>query len=122
MVANVGYIILEVNNKQMKEDRDNFTENKISEFNENDTLYMQKNLRGFTYNFLLKFKSFSKGIITGEIVGIQPNNTKSIYIGKKCFTSGSELTGKISKCYTFKNGSGCNWFNKKGNDWSCVRR
>ena len=100
-------------------DRNNFTEKKISEFNENDTLYMQKNNSGFTYTFLLKFKSFSKSNITGEILDIQPNNLKSIWLGKEYLVIGSELTGKISKCYTFKSSSGCRWFNKETNDWSC---
>ena len=52
-------------------DRNNFTEKKITEFNENDTVYMQKNKSGFTYTCLVKFKSFSKGNITGEILDIQ---------------------------------------------------
>ena len=103
----------------MKEDLNNFIEKKISEFNENDTLYLQKNNSGFGYIFLLKFLSFSKGNITGKILSIQPNNLNSIWLGKEFFTIGSEITGKISKCYTFKNGSGCRWFNKEGNDWSC---
>jgi hypothetical protein len=102
----------------MKE-RNNFTEKKITEFDENDTFYMQKNISGFTYTFLLRFKSFSRGNITGEILGIQPNNQKSIWIGKEVFRIGSELTGKISKCYTYKPMSGAKWFKKVSNDWSC---
>jgi hypothetical protein len=100
-------------------DRNNFTEKKITEFGENDTFYMQKNKSGFTYTFLLKFKSFSKGNITGEILDIQPNNQKSIWLGKEFLQIGSELTGKISKCYTFKKMSGAKWFKKALNDWMC---
>jgi len=97
----------------------NFTEKGITDFNENDTIYMQKNISGFTHTFWLKFKSFSKGNITGEILDIQPNNQNSIWIGKEFLQIGSELSGRISKCYTFKSGYGCNWFEKKNNDWFC---
>ena len=102
-------------------DINNFTEKKITEFNQNDSVYMQKNRSGFTYTFLVRFKSFSKGNITGEILDIQPNNQKSIWIGKEFLKIGSELTGKISKCYTFKtgSGSGCRWFKKISNEWAC---
>lgn len=91
---------------------DNYIDKAISEFNENDTIYMQKIISGYCYNFLLKFKSFSIGIVTGEIFDIQPNNMTSIWINKKLYCIGDEIQGSIKKCYTFKTGSGCQWFSK----------
>lgn len=94
-------------------DINNFTQKKITEFNETDTVYMQKNKSGFIYTFLLQFKTFSKGNVTGVILDIQPNNRKSIWIGKDFLKIGSELTGKLSKCYTLKTNVGAIWFTKK---------
>ena len=59
---------------------DNYTNKPITEFNSEDTLYMQKILSGFMYTFLIKFKSFNKNIVTGEILDIQPNNFKSLWV------------------------------------------
>ena len=65
----------------------NYTNKPITEFNSEDTLYMQKILSGFMYTFLIKFKSFNKNIVTGEILDIQPNNFKSVAITLKKFRS-----------------------------------
>lgn len=97
-------------------EKNNFTEKSINEFNSHDTIYIQKSNHGFITTFLLKFKSFSKGIVTGEILDIQPNNQRSIWIGKGLFKIGSDISGKISKCYTFKAGKGCCWFEKNNNN------
>ena len=97
----------------------NFTKKLITDFNENDTVYMTKIIGKYSYTFLLKFKTFSRGIITGEILEIQPNNMKGIHIGKKYFTKGSELSGKISKCYTSGENSVAMWFTKKDKKWCC---
>lgn len=91
---------------------DNYTDKPISEFTENDTIYMQKIVNGYTSNFWLKFKSFSGGVVTGEILDIQPNNITSIWISKKLYHIGDEIQGSIKRCYTFKTGSGCRWFSK----------
>jgi len=104
----------------MKKDIDNFTEKPLSKFTSNDTFYMKKMNNGFLIAFLLKFKKYSKNIVTGEILDIQPNNITSIWLGKNYFNIGSEISGQITKCYTFKLSSGgCKWFSKKGEDWSC---
>lgn len=101
--------------------KDNYTDKQISEFTENDTIYMQKIVNGYSYNFYLRFKSFSKNIVTGEILDIQPNNMDSIWIGKQLYKIGDEIQVSIKKCYTFKSASGgCKWFSKKiSNNWSC---
>ena len=78
----------------------NYTNKPITEFNSEDTLYMQKILSGFMYTFLIKFKSFNKNIVTGEILDIQPNNTKSIWIKDKLYSIGDDISGQITKCYT----------------------
>lgn len=100
-------------------DKNNFTDKRISEFNETDTFYMQKMQGGYVHTFLLKFKSFSKSMVIGEILDIQPNNVKSIWLGKEYLVFGSDLSGRLSKCYTFEKGRGCRWFKKDGNDWRC---
>jgi hypothetical protein len=108
-----------VKQKYKNMQKDNFTEKPISDFNENDTLYLIKKKAGFTYTFEIKFKSFSKGIVSGYVLSIQPNNHKSIWIDKNLIKINSIITGKISNCYTYKEMSGCKWFKKNENQWKC---
>lgn len=97
----------------------NFTLKPITEFSIDDTLYMQKNISGFNYTFYLQFVSFNKGKVICKILDIQPNNTKSIWIGKEYYKIGSEISGTISKCYTYQKGYGCHWFQKEDIGWVC---
>lgn len=100
---------------------DNYTNKPLHEFTENDTLYIQKIISGYMYFFLIKFKSCDKSKVTGEIIDIQPNNTKGIWINKEYFAIGSDITSMIKKCYTYKRGSGCKWFNKNAEkNWVCL--
>lgn len=100
-------------------DINNFSLKPISQFTEDSTLYMQKQNNGYTYTFLLKFKSFSKGIVSGEILEIQPNYSDSLCLKGEYLKIGSTLSGKISKCYTFQKGYGCHWFKKEEIGWVC---
>ena len=94
-------------------EKDNHTDKYINDFTEKDTLYMQKNESGYSYTFTLQFLSFGKGVVTGKIIDlIQPNNLKSVWLGKDQYEVGEEIKGKITKCYTFKKGQGCRWFGK----------
>lgn len=99
-------------------DKINYTDKPISQFDENNTIYMTKKSNGFSIYFILKFKSFDKGMVTGEILDIQPNNQIGVWIGKNYHKIGSELSGRISSCYTFGNKKGCNWFKKIGKNWT----
>jgi hypothetical protein len=98
---------------------DNFISKPVNDFNKNDTVYMQKIINGFSYTFFLKFSHFIRGNVFGEIIEIQPNNTTSICYNKNYYQLGDLISGKISKCYTFKKGSGCRWFKKVGDNWVC---
>ena len=104
--------------------KNNFTSKPITAFDENDTLYMQKNNNGFGYTFLLKFKSFTRGIVLGEVLEIQPNNIKSLWLGKEFVTIGGKLSGSVSKCYTFKSDltSRAIWFKKENGIWACYNK
>jgi len=95
----------------------NYTNKSITEFNSEDTLYMQKIISGFMYTFLIKFKSFNKNIVTGEILDIQPNNTKSIWIKDKLYSIGDDISGQITKCFTYDNR--CCWFKKDNKNYNC---
>jgi len=101
--------------------QDNYTSKPITEFTENDTIYMKKIVSGYAKDFHLKFKSFSENMVTGEILDIQPNNIGSIWIGKNLYKIGDEIQGSIKKCYTFKaNSGGCQWFRKDYfKNWTC---
>ena len=101
---------------------DNHTNKSISEFTNDDTLYMQKIVNGFIYTFLIKFVKFEKGMVTGEIISIEPNHIRWIDIKGVCYEIGSEISSRILKCYTYKKLDGCHWFQKNCNDWSCVDR
>lgn len=100
----------------------NFTTKPISEFTDTDTLYMQKLVNGFMYTFFISFIKFEKSMVTGKIIDIQPNNITCVYIKDVRYSIGDEISGRISKCYTYdviENG-GCHWFQKNDKDWSCV--
>jgi len=101
---------------------ENYTTKPITEFTVDDTLYMVKNKSGYTYTFFLKFKSFSGGKVVGEVIDIQPNNIRSMYIGKELISIGSELSGPISKCYLYKKVTGCYWFEKQNGEWGVVNK
>ena len=107
-------------------DIDNFTEKSISEFTNKDTLYAQIKVSGFNYEFLLKFISFEKGTVLGEVISIEPNNTKHLWVGKELIKIGGLLSCKITKCYTYNKKiksvfNGCNWFKKdtKSKEYKC---
>lgn len=95
----------------------NYINKPISEFTENDTLYFSKVVSGFLITFHVRFIKFEKGIITGEILDIQPNSRTSIWIGKILYEIGDEITNRVSKSYTYNNS--CIWFKKDGKNWRC---
>jgi hypothetical protein len=104
----------------------NFTEKNISEFTNQDTLYAQVKVSGFSYNFLLKFISFEKGIVLGEVISIEPNNTKHLWVKKELIRIGGLLSSKITNCYTYNKENkegfrGCCWFKKdtKSKEYKC---
>jgi hypothetical protein len=98
----------------------NFTLKPITEFTKNDTLYIQKNVGGFSYTFLVEFTKFEKGMVTGIILDIQPNNTKQIWINNVSYKKGVPISSRISKCYTYQKGFGCCWFVKDSVGWVCC--
>ena len=100
-------------------DINNFNLKPITDFSTEDTLYMQKSESGFSYTFHLQFISFNKGKVTGKILDIQPNDTKSVWLGKEFYKIGSEISGTISKCYTYQKGYGSHWFKKEDIGWVC---
>ena len=101
---------------------ENYTTKPITEFTVDDTLYMVKNKSGYSYTFLLKFKSFSGGKVIGEVIDIQPNNIPCIWIGKDLISIGSELSGSISKCFLYKKVTGYHWFEKQNGVWGIVNK
>lgn len=105
----------------MKKEIENFTQKPISEFTTEDTLYIQKIVNDFIYTFLVKFVKFERGILTGIILDIQPNNIKNIWIKDTCYQNGVEISSRISKCYTYIHNEGCKWFKKEGKDWKCKK-
>jgi hypothetical protein len=96
--------------------QENYIIKPITEFTPDDTLYMVKTKSGYTNTFFLKFKSFSDGQVVGEVIDIQPNNIRSMWIGKELISIGSELSGPISKCYLYKKVTGCHWFEKQNGE------
>jgi hypothetical protein len=99
---------------------ENFVDKPISEFTDKDTIYIQKIVGGFMYTFYVQFVKFEKGILSGKIIEIQPNNVHGIWIMGTFYAIGDEFSSRISKCYTFKKGRGCVWFQKDGKDWKCT--
>jgi hypothetical protein len=99
---------------------DNYTDKQITEFTEENTLYLNKMSGGYNYTFLVKFVSFSKGAVVGEILDIQPNNSQSIWINGEFYKIGSQISGAIRKCYTTQNRS-AKWFFKDGKNWTCKK-
>ena len=59
---------------------ENFVDKPISEFTDKDTIYIQKIVGGFMYTFYVQFVKFEKGILSGKIIEIQPNNVCGIWI------------------------------------------
>ena len=100
-------------------DINNFNLKVITDFSKEDTLYMQRNNNGYNYTFCLQFISFSKGKVTGKILDIQPNNNQSIWLNKKLYRIGDEISTMISKCYTYQKNNGCHWFKKEDIGWVC---
>jgi hypothetical protein len=98
----------------------NYTDKPISEFTKNDTFYSIKTQGGFEYTFFLEFIKFEKGIITGKVCGkIQPNNKDGAWIGKEYIRLGSEMSFRLSKCYTWSK-QGCHWFKKNEKEYRCF--
>lgn len=94
----------------------NYTDKPITEFTEDDTLFLKKNVNGYGYTFLIKFKKFgARNQVTGTILEIQPNNIRSLWIGDVFYQIGGEISGSILKCYTYQPISGCKWFEKINN-------
>lgn len=99
-------------------DVNNYVSYPISVFDDSNTLYMQKQVNGFTYTFLLKFISFNGSMIEGEILQIQPNNIKSLRIKNDIYNIGSNIKGAIKTCYLFS--GSCRWFFKSNSDWYAL--
>jgi len=103
----------------MKRQEYNYTAKSITEFTSEDTLYITFDKSGFRYTIFAKFIKFEKGIVTGEILDIQPNDIKGFWLKDKVYHIGDEYSSRITKCYTYMNGTGCKWFKKVGKDWNC---
>lgn len=103
-----------------KERVNNFTEKPISKFKKGDTLYASKQIKGYLITFYLEFISFDKGIVTGKVLEIQPNNIQGIWDGKILVNVGGEFKIKITRCHTYQNG--CCWFEKdtKSKEYRCA--
>lgn len=99
----------------------NFTEKPITEFNSADTLSTQRVLNGMTTTILMQFVEFKSGLVTGEIIEIQPNNSSRIWIGKKLYKIGDQISVRIKTCYTFSR-LGAHWFEKQGKDYKCSEK
>mgnify|MGYP000450747310 CR=1 FL=1 len=63
----------------------------------------------------IKSKSFNKNIVTGEILDIQPNNFKSLWVKDKLYSIGDDISGQITKCYTYD--KSCCWFKKDNKNY-----
>lgn len=102
---------------------DNFTEKPISEFNSKDTLYASVTSSGMTYSILLQFISFEKGVVTGKILSIEPNNITAFWKGKELIKVGNEFSCRIIKCNTYKPRKGVFWFtrNPTKKDYFCTK-
>lgn len=98
----------------------NYTDKPITEFNSEDTFFGVKKSGEYEYTFFCQFVKFEKGILYGKVCGqIQPNNHNSIWIGKEYFQQTSEISFRISKCYTFSN-RGCHWFKKDNGEYKSI--
>jgi hypothetical protein len=100
----------------------NYTDKSISEFNPDDTFYGVKTAGDYRFTFFLEFIKFEKGMLTGRVCGkIQPNNYSSLWIGKEHIRLGSEMSFRITKCYTWSE-KGCHWFEKENNKYKCKKK
>lgn len=99
----------------------NFTTKPISEFNSSDSIYTQKVISGMNTSILMQFVKFESGMVTGEILEIQPNNSKMIWIGKDLYKIGDRFSSRIKTCYTFSR-LGAHWFAKDGKDYKCSEK
>jgi hypothetical protein len=97
----------------------NFTELPISKFTKSNTLFISKQISGFSYYFLVEFEKFEKGMIHGKILDIQPNNMKRIMINGTLYKIGDSISSRISKSYTTDDSNICHWFEKTDKDWKC---
>ncbi len=74
--------------------KENLALKKITEFTEEDTIYIQGNsLNGPSENYFCKFKSFDSGVVTAETIEATVNPRSS--------TVGKENRAKLSNCFLF---------------------
>lgn len=91
---------------------ENYTDKPITEFKDGDTIFIQENKAGFSTNYLVEFKSFERGMVKGIVLNSDRTRYMTSHIGM-------EISGRISKCYTWLNRGGCHWFKKVGKEWKC---
>lgn len=99
-------------NGPVKQQTVNLTSKNISEFGEEDTIYISKNKSGFRFTYLCKFVSFKKGVVMGVVVETDRDyNTGEV---------GTTLSARLDKCYLWGRSEGmgewdrCHWFGKGG--------
>lgn len=87
----------------------NLTNKNIRDFAAGDTLYVRKLERGFLTDYLVKFVSFSRGIVKGEVVESEGGDVRD-----------GTITARLNRCYlwgaheiqAWRNC--CHWFGKSG--------
>ncbi len=99
----------------------NLNTNPIDEFTTQDTLYIQRVISGMMMSIYVRFIEFKSGIVTGEIIEVQPNNARGFWDKQVYYEKGSVIKTRVNKCYTYSK-NGCHWFEKDGKQWKCSEK
>ena len=106
-----------------RDEQHNLIDKPLHEFEAGvDTIYIQKTIGGFMYNFLCTFSSFERGVVKGMIKSCDRGLG---YYDK--YKVGGSITARANKCYLYGashvdavNGQPaplCHWFCRHGNEW-----
>lgn len=99
----------------MKDKIHNLTAKPITEFTRRDTVYANRNIRGFMYTVLGKFVKFERGCVTVKGKFISPEWADAREFGGTTREGDATITVKLTKCYLWGQGPEdvwprCHWF------------
>ena len=69
-------------------------------------VWMKKNVNGFDLHYQIEVLNFSKGIVTGKVIGVKNDWLKR--------DLDKTLTGRITNCFVRDEKGVCNWFQRDG--------
>lgn len=75
-------------------EKENLQRKALKDFTSYDTIYIQKNVRGFAYNYLCQFVKVERGIVMGRVLDVDKSSGAPLEYN-------DIITARASRCYLY---------------------